>query len=202
MLALSVAAAAFATIALTYHEARQPTGQAITPRSARSHPQRNSHPAGRQTQPRPSITPAPGTTAAVSHARSASDAGALPSAPDSQPARPQSNTAAAVQLQAEGHQLLGEGHYENAIGDLRSALTSTGQSAAGCAQPTTEVCLTYAYALYDLGRALRLGGNPTAALPILAERLRIDNQRPVVEHELDLARTQLRASATAHPTHP
>ena len=29
------------------------------------------------------------------------------------------------------------------------------------------MCLTYAYALYDLGRALRLSGDPTAAVPIL-----------------------------------
>ena len=29
------------------------------------------------------------------------------------------------------------------------------------------MCLTYAYALYDLGRALRLSGDPAAAVPIL-----------------------------------
>lgn len=40
----------------------------------------------------------------------------------------------------------------------------------------------------DLGRALRLDGESGAAVQILSERLRIDNQRPVVQHELDLAR--------------
>jgi hypothetical protein len=46
----------------------------------------------------------------------------------------------------------------------------------------------FAYAMYDLGSALRLEGDPHAAIPILSERLQIDNQRPAVEEELDLAR--------------
>jgi hypothetical protein len=40
----------------------------------------------------------------------------------------------------------------------------------------------------DLGRALRLDGESGAAVQIFSERLRIENQRPVVQHELDLAR--------------
>jgi hypothetical protein len=50
------------------------------------------------------------------------------------------------------------------------------------------MCLTYAYALYDLGRALRLSGDPSAAIPILERRLEIDNQRPTGMAELELAR--------------
>jgi len=100
--------------------------------------------------------------------------------------------AAAGEFEAEGHQLLTSGRYGAAIEDLRNAIEASGGSLARCSQPTTEACLTYAYALYDLGRALRLDGDPAAAIPVLSERLRIDNQREVVAQELELAR---RASA-------
>src|SRR5207248_11220823 len=46
---------------------------------------------------------------------------------------------------------------------------------------------TYAFALYDLGRSLRLAGDPQAAIPILEQRLQIPNQTGVVRHELALA---------------
>jgi hypothetical protein len=53
----------------------------------------------------------------------------------------------------------------------------------------SDICLTYAYALYDLGRALELNGEPSAALPVLDQRLQIDNQRDVVAAELARVRT-------------
>jgi hypothetical protein len=94
----------------------------------------------------------------------------------------------AAALQATGHQQLAGGRYPQAIGSLLAAIRAGGQSLSGCTEPTTEACLTFAYALYDLGRALRLDGDPSAAVPVLRERLRIHNQRPVVEQELQLAR--------------
>jgi hypothetical protein len=99
-----------------------------------------------------------------------------------------SSPAVAGALDLEGHRLLSDGRYAAAIGDLTGAIRASGQSLAGCMQPTSESCLTFADALYDLGRALRLEGESGAAVQILSERLRIDNQRPVVQHELDLAR--------------
>jgi hypothetical protein len=96
--------------------------------------------------------------------------------------------ATASKLDLEGHRLLADGRYAAAIDVLTGALRASGQSPARCAQPTTEACLTFAYALYDLGRALRLNGNPSAAIPVLNRRLGIDNQRSVVRHELELAR--------------
>lgn len=96
--------------------------------------------------------------------------------------------AGAAALEAEGHQLLAVGRFAVAIGDLRSAIQASGGSLSRCAEPTSEVCLTFAYALYDLGRALQLDGNAAAAIPILSERLRIDNQRATVQQELNLAR--------------
>jgi tetratricopeptide (TPR) repeat protein len=96
--------------------------------------------------------------------------------------------AAAVALEADGHQLLAEGSYPSAIPRLLAAIRASGQSLAGCVEPASEACLTFAYALYDLGRALRLQGRHAEAVAVLSERLRIDNQRATVQHELDLAR--------------
>jgi len=80
-------------------------------------------------------------------------------------------------LEARGHDLMMAGQYQQAIGFLRQAVASAPSSS-----------LTYAYALYDLGRALRLDGQTASALAVLGERLQIDNQRPVVEEEIALAR--------------
>jgi hypothetical protein len=99
-------------------------------------------------------------------------------------------------LQAEGHQLLGEERYTAAIGDLRRAVAASGESPARCAASETEACLSYAYALFDLGRALRLNGDRAGAAAILGERLRIDNQREAVQEELNRA-TEGSGAATA-----
>lgn len=53
-----------------------------------------------------------------------------------------------------------------------------------------EPCLTYADALYDLGRALALSGHPQQAVPILRRRPQINNQRVTVQNELALARSE------------
>jgi tetratricopeptide (TPR) repeat protein len=50
--------------------------------------------------------------------------------------------------------------------------------------------LNYAYALYNLGNALRLSGHPEEAVPILEQRLAIPNQRGTVKRELEAARAQ------------
>ena len=47
--------------------------------------------------------------------------------------------------------------------------------------------LTYAYALYDLGRSLVLGGDPGGAIPVLQQRLKIPNQTGVVRQMLNQA---------------
>jgi hypothetical protein len=111
-----------------------------------------------------------------------------PVPPSTQGAPVKISPADAAALEAVGHQQLADGRYPQAIGSLVDAIKASGQSLTSCMEPTSEACLTFAYALYDLGRALRLDGNPSAAVPVLRERLRIDNQRPVVEQELQLAR--------------
>jgi eukaryotic-like serine/threonine-protein kinase len=90
------------------------------------------------------------------------------------PAAPQPPSAAA--LEARGHGLMLDGAYAAAIPVLRQAVS--------VASPRD---ITYAYALYDLGRSLRLAGDPGAAIPILERRLQIPNQTPVVLSELRLA---------------
>jgi hypothetical protein len=94
----------------------------------------------------------------------------------------------ATQLESQGHGLLESGSYAGAVAILRRALLATGEDVSACVQPASTMCLTYAYALYDLGRALRLSGDPAAAVPVLERRLEIDNQRPTVLAELELAR--------------
>jgi len=100
------------------------------------------------------------------------------------------SAALAVQLQASGHELLEAGRYAAAIEALKRAVTATGEQLDECLEPVSATCLTYAYALYDLGHALQLSGHPSAAVGVLQRRLQIDNQRPTVQNELTLARTQ------------
>jgi eukaryotic-like serine/threonine-protein kinase len=82
-------------------------------------------------------------------------------------------------LNDQGFILMNNGDYEEAIPILRQAVDLF---------PPTTTDLTYAYALYNLGRSLRLAGRPDEAIPILEKRLTIDNQTETVQRELDLAR--------------
>ena len=107
-----------------------------------------------------------------------------------QPATPVSPTLA-TDFEAQGHDLLQSGEYGTAVPMLRRAIAATGEQVGDCLEPASETCLTYAYALYDLGRALELQGDPGAALPVLQQRLQIDNQRDVVAAELARVRTSV-----------
>jgi tetratricopeptide (TPR) repeat protein len=111
-----------------------------------------------------------------------------PQAPRPQPPPTPVSPALATQFEAQGHDLLQSGQYGDAVAVLRSALAATGMHLSDCLEPANETCLTYAYALYDLGRALELKGDPAAALPVLEQRLQIDNQRDVVAAELERVR--------------
>jgi serine/threonine protein kinase len=82
-----------------------------------------------------------------------------------------------AQMQQQAHALLSQGKYEDAIA-LDKQVVAKGSGSG----------LTYAYALYDLGHALRLAGRPQEAIPILEQRMKIDNQRDVVKAELEQAK--------------
>jgi serine/threonine-protein kinase len=82
-------------------------------------------------------------------------------------------------LNDQGYRLMQAGRYNDAVPVLRRAV-------AAFPQGTTD--LQYAYALYNLGRALRLAGKPGEAVPVLERRMRIPNQTDAVRRELDAAR--------------
>jgi eukaryotic-like serine/threonine-protein kinase len=89
-------------------------------------------------------------------------------------------------LQAQGHELLQDGQYGAAIPVIRRALS--------VASPSS---VTYAYALFDLGRALLLSGDPKAAVEVLWQRIQIPNQTAVVRTELQEALRALGQQANA-----
>ncbi len=84
-----------------------------------------------------------------------------------------------AKLNDQGFELIQAGDYEGAVPLLQRAVDSF---SAG----TTD--LTYAYALFNLGNALRLAGRPEEAIPILERRLEIPNQVGTVSRELAAAR--------------
>jgi eukaryotic-like serine/threonine-protein kinase len=86
-----------------------------------------------------------------------------------------------AQLNDEGYRLMNQGDYAGAVDVLQQAVNSF---------PPGTSDLNYAYALYNLGRSLRLAGRPDEAIPVLEKRLRIPNQTETVQRELDLAKQQ------------
>jgi len=84
-----------------------------------------------------------------------------------------------VELNDQGYALMQDGRYDEAIPLLQRAVDSF---------PEGSQELTYAYALYTLGRSLRLAGRADEAVPILERRLQIPDQTQTVEQELEAAR--------------
>ena len=83
-----------------------------------------------------------------------------------------------IRLNDEGFGLMQQGRYGDAIQLLRRStdlLQGSGR-------------IEYAYALFNLGRSLRLAGRPDEAIPILERRLEIPNQTGEVRAELEAAR--------------
>jgi tetratricopeptide (TPR) repeat protein len=81
-----------------------------------------------------------------------------------------------AQLDTLGHAMMLAGNYTGAIAAMRQVLAQTPGNS-----------LLHAYALFDLGRSLRLSGDPQAAIPVLQQRLRYQDQTGVVRRELALA---------------
>jgi serine/threonine-protein kinase len=98
-------------------------------------------------------------------------------APD-QPAA--GDPARGAELNAEGFALIGQGDYAGAVPILREAVAQWPQDSRD---------IEYAYALFNLGQALNRSGRPAEAIPYLEKRLTWDDQRDVVQAELDLARS-------------
>jgi serine/threonine-protein kinase len=84
-------------------------------------------------------------------------------------------------LNQQGYELIQVGEYDAAIPVLEQAVA---------AFPAGTEDLDYAYALFNLGNALRLSGRPDEAIPVLEQRLEIPNQTGTVEEELAAARAE------------
>jgi serine/threonine-protein kinase len=82
-------------------------------------------------------------------------------------------------LNDRGFALMNQGRYADAVPLLQRAVAG---------YPSNSTDIGYAYALYNLGRSLRLSGRPAEAIPYLERRLRFANQRATVRRELAAAR--------------
>ena len=123
----------------------------------------------------PKTTPAP-TTATTP----------TTTAPSASP-KPVSETGS--QLNARGYKLLQSGDFAGAVPILQRAV-------AAFPQGSTQI--DYAFALFNLAQALNASGRPAEAIPLLERRLSFsDNQRPVVEKELQSARAKAGGAAPA-----
>jgi serine/threonine protein kinase len=112
-----------------------------------------------------------------------SAAGAAPSTTARAPQPTGSDDELGSTLNQEGFELIQAGDYEGAVPLLEEAVRAF--------PPDTED-LDYAYALFNLGNALRLSGRPDEAIPVLERRLAIPNQSGVVREELAAARSEAR----------
>ena len=110
-----------------------------------------------------------------------SAAGAAPSTTAGVPEPTGSDDELGSTLNQEGFELIQAGDYEGAVPLLEEAVRAF--------SPDTED-LDYAYALFNLGNALRLSGRPEEAIPVLERRLAIPNQSGVVREELAAARSE------------
>jgi len=115
-----------------------------------------------------------------------SSAGSPPATP---PPSANPSPARAAALQLRGHNLV-QSDPAQAITVLEQARSATGKTTAECLQPSSNACLTYAYALFDIGHALRISGQPARAVAVLQERASIQNGLDVVDPELARARQE------------
>jgi serine/threonine-protein kinase len=104
-----------------------------------------------------------------------------PEAEAEPPAPEGSDPAGGASLNEEGFALIQAGEYEAAVPVLEKAVA---------AFPEGTEDLNYAYALFNLGSALRLSGRPEEAIPILERRLEIPNQEGEVRKELKAAEAE------------
>jgi eukaryotic-like serine/threonine-protein kinase len=104
-----------------------------------------------------------------------------PEPAESPPAPEGGDAADGASLNEQGFALIQAGEYEAAVPVLEEAVA---------AYPEGSEDLSYAYALFNLGNALRLSGRPEEAIPVLEKRLEIPNQTGTVEAELAAAREE------------
>ena len=117
-----------------------------------------------------------GSSAAQGAAESSPSTTASESAPP--PEASEADPVDGAVLNEQGFAMVQAGEYEEAVPVLEEAVNSF---------PEGTDDLNYAYALFNLGNALRLSGRPEEAIPILERRLEIPNQEGAVREELEAA---------------
>jgi eukaryotic-like serine/threonine-protein kinase len=113
------------------------------------------------------------------------DTPAAPAPEEEQSSSGSYDPARGAALNDEGFTLMNQGDYEEAIAKLQQAVDSF--------PPGTDD-INYAYALFNLGKSLRLAGRPDEAIPILEQRLQIPNQTETVRAELEQAKKDAKES--------
>jgi eukaryotic-like serine/threonine-protein kinase len=93
-------------------------------------------------------------------------------------------TAEGSRLNDQGYRLIQQGRYADAVPLLERAVRAF--------EPGTTD-RRYAYALFNLGSALRRAGRAQEAVPVLERRLRIPDQTDTVRRELEAARRAARS---------
>lgn len=94
------------------------------------------------------------------------------------PASSETDPVRGAALNEQGFAMVQAGEFEEAVPILEEAVSSF---------PEGSDDLNYAYALFNLGNALRLSGRPEDAVPVLERRLEIPNQEDEVRRELEAA---------------
>ena len=165
---------------------RGATGAGAEPRSE-PEPRR---PARSERARTPTGAAAPRQTAPPAETRQvapSAPAAPAPAAPRSGPPPVPKNPAAGRRLNDQGFALSRQGRVQEAIPVLERAVASF---------PENSTDINYAFALFNLAHAYRLAGRPAEAIPLLEKRLTFDNQRAVVQRELQLARQEARRSGS------
>ena len=123
----------------------------------------------------------PQTTETQAQAPATTPQAETPQTTPTTPRQTQPVSGDAAKLNQQGYALLRSGDADGAIPLLQKAVD---------AYPESSKDLTYGYALFNLGSALRQAGRPAEAIPILERRLAIPNQTKTVEKELKKARKE------------
>jgi tetratricopeptide (TPR) repeat protein len=167
-----------ALLALGGDDNREPTRSAEAPKQTKAKAEGN----GARSAP---VAAAPegaseaeeGTAEESPEATESAEGEATPPAPAPEEGDPASGAA----LNEEGFALIQAGEYEAAVPVLEEAVASF---------PEGSEDVDYAYALFNLGNALRLSGRPEEAIPVLERRLEIPNQTETVQAELEAAEAE------------
>jgi serine/threonine-protein kinase len=145
---------------------------ATGPRASKSGQTKQKSDSGSAGKAQNASTPAPAPQPEETDSEQAESEGAEPAGTDPE---------GGATLNQQGYELIQAGEYAAAVPVLEEAVTSF---------PAGSEDLDYAYALFNLGSALRLSGRPEEAIPVLEERLQIPNQTGTVEEELAAARAE------------